>query len=785
MFHPNSILTFLLLLPILMWGQSPTGSYATLGDNTYPTRTLTDEKGKTIQYHIAGDSIAANPYVRIPSNQFNCNRPNLDPSISYATLNQLGKDPELLEACTKVINTTLDFQYPIPQGEADPELTICCINREIIFGTGYFQWCYTRSDDVNRCYRTYVGKEFKDLTLTKRPARPNGSYGNPIIIYRLYVDLESNTIYVAEIDINNNHAVKEINTCVVKSIGFEEDMETGWERPYPNGNALDACAPVGSFPKAVCTATPTQGTTYTTFEFDASNSMAEQINGQGVAAYLWEFPDGSTTSEAKTTYTFTETGTQTVRLTITDSKGESNTTSCPVTVTPGQTTEEDALPVAVCKVTIDESGDTYVANFDGSESRDNDENGASIVNYFWDFGDNSGIGSGPISLSHTYATANTYPASLTVTDDEGNTATAACPVSFTPLPEEPEFLPPVSIFTSQPSQGVAPLTVNFDGTPSYDQDEEGKKIDHYKWYYGDGTTGEGRLSSHSYPTPGTYIVKLRVTDNERDTAISERGIVVTPPATTGGGSDCCCADTCYTTILTLRTCGREVDTISRRSIRVPCPAPSKPVIVYAGECDEPVEEDPLQLAGGTHFRVFRGQITEYGLGVNAQIRYRHGKNRRWAVLADLGVSPIRKALPLDDRPYKWSPLRDSIDTNTALPLVWYRGTNRGTANGALGFEFAPFKWSYVQVMGGLERSFNQIEVSDPAKFEENAFIGYNQDILYVEPRVGVRKKHLEIFYSIQFMQENRPFVLIDANNIGGSHNRITDKTHNFGVLVYF
>ncbi|MEL6634376.1 MAG: hypothetical protein AAFQ83_23125, partial [Bacteroidota bacterium] len=110
---------------------------------------------------------------------------------------------------------------------------------------------------------------------------------------------------------------------------------------------------------------------------------------------------------------------------------------------------------------------------------------------------------------------------------------------------------------------------------------------------------------------------------------------------------------------------------------------------------------------------------------------------------------------------------------------------RGTANAALGFEFAPYPWLYAQITTGLEWSFNQIEASDPAKDPNNAYKGFETRINYYEPRIGIRRSHLEVYYSIQFLPENRPFTFIPANQTGGTHNRLTDKTHNAGMLLWF
>lgn len=55
---------------------------------------------------------------------------------------------------------------------------------------------------------------------------------------------------------------------------------------------------------------------------------------------------------------------------------------------------------------------------------------------------------------------------------------------------------------------------------SYDPDGA---VVHYKWHFGDGTTGEGENPFHSYEKRGKYFVELTVTDNDDfdDTIIKE------------------------------------------------------------------------------------------------------------------------------------------------------------------------------------------------------------------------------------------------------------------------
>jgi PKD repeat protein len=68
--------------------------------------------------------------------------------------------------------------------------------------------------------------------------------------------------------------------------------------------------------------------------------------------------------------------------------------------------------------------------FDGSGSSDPD---GTIASYVWSFGDGA-FGQG-VTTSHTYATAGFYPVKLTVTDDDGATATGTTLVTIQTLLE--------------------------------------------------------------------------------------------------------------------------------------------------------------------------------------------------------------------------------------------------------------------------------------------------------------------------------------------------------------
>jgi PKD repeat protein len=163
-------------------------------------------------------------------------------------------------------------------------------------------------------------------------------------------------------------------------------------------------------------------------------------------------------------------------------------------------------------------------NFDASASSDSD---GTITTYTWNYGDGATATGG--TVSHTYATAGTFSARLTVTDDDGATATVVREISVTNLPP-PVNQPPVASFTASPLTGMAPLTVSFDASASSDADGT---VVTYAWTFGDGATGTGVAAAHTYATAGTYTVRLLVTDDDAATANTTGDVTVTstpPPA---------------------------------------------------------------------------------------------------------------------------------------------------------------------------------------------------------------------------------------------------------------
>lgn len=93
-----------------------------------------------------------------------------------------------------------------------------------------------------------------------------------------------------------------------------------------------------------------------------------------------------------------------------------------------------------------------------------------------------------------------------------------------PLPNQP----PTASFTAVPDSGDKPLQVSFSASTSSDSDG---LIVSYRWDFGDGQSGSGKTTSHTYVSKGTFTVTLTVLDNRHGTATASHMVEVkdSPP----------------------------------------------------------------------------------------------------------------------------------------------------------------------------------------------------------------------------------------------------------------
>ncbi len=247
---------------------------------------------------------------------------------------------------------------------------------------------------------------------------------------------------------------------------------------------------------------PTAAFTYTcagaTCQFDGTGSFDPDGT---IASYLWNFGDGSTSSEPSPAHTYGTGASYLVSLAVTDVSGTMDVTRSRV--------EANTSPIASFTVVCNGA----ICTFDGSGSSDPD---GTVASYRWYFGDGSEVVSeGPL-VTHTYPTG-TFSASLSVVDNGGASSAPVSGAAVTVV-----NAPPVASFVVTCTY----LTCAADGTASSDADGT---VRSYTWNFGAGQYAEGPVVYFGYPAAGAYTITLTVTDDVNQTNSAARTVSVAAP----------------------------------------------------------------------------------------------------------------------------------------------------------------------------------------------------------------------------------------------------------------
>ncbi|MGP4989627.1 PKD domain-containing protein [Glutamicibacter ardleyensis] len=224
--------------------------------------------------------------------------------------------------------------------------------------------------------------------------------------------------------------------------------------------------------------------------FDASGSTDSDGD---IASYAWDFGDDSDGTDTTAEHTYAEAGTYTVTLSVTDDDGATATASDTVEVTAPPNQAPEAVIIQTCN--------QLDCSFDGTTSADPD---GEISSWAWTSSD--GASSSDSVFEHNFATAGTYQVELTVTDDQGETASTQVSVEVSLTPNEA----PVAAFSSD----CVFLSCTLDGSISSDADGT---VTGYSWLIDGVEVATGVVATHPFTTAGTYQITLVVTDDSGET----------------------------------------------------------------------------------------------------------------------------------------------------------------------------------------------------------------------------------------------------------------------------
>ncbi|WNY28177.1 hypothetical protein MmiEs2_03590 [Methanimicrococcus stummii] len=239
-------------------------------------------------------------------------------------------------------------------------------------------------------------------------------------------------------------------------------------------------------------------------DFSATNNMGSaplrvQFSDQSVgsgnnSSFLWNFGDGTTSTERNPTHTYNKTGTYTVALTVTNPCGATD---------------------SILKSSYVSVGNVPVADFSGTPTSGvsplnvqfTDKSQGNNLTYAWDFGD--GATSTEKNPKHTYTKEGTYTVKLTIKNEYGNnTATKDKYITVGNLPR--------AEFQADVLSGVAPHPVQFTDLST------GNPTSWY-WDFGDGSTSTDKNPRHTYQKSGYYNVTLTVKNAYGESTLLREG----------------------------------------------------------------------------------------------------------------------------------------------------------------------------------------------------------------------------------------------------------------------
>ena len=223
--------------------------------------------------------------------------------------------------------------------------------------------------------------------------------------------------------------------------------------------------------------------------------------------FSWAWGDGATTSGGSSasapSHTYAGFGSFTITLTVTDNAGGTNSVSHGVTLVQGPTVSFDPKCSGLFCI-----GDAVLTT-----------GPAPIVNYHWDWDDETTTDSADNVVTHQFTSAGTFRIHLSVTDANGQEAGVTHAVTL-----------PAALIDPPPHAAFSVVCIGNTCSADSEASSDDGFLTNFSWAWGDGATTSGGSSasapSHTYAGFGPFTITLTVTDNAGGTNSVSHGVTL-------------------------------------------------------------------------------------------------------------------------------------------------------------------------------------------------------------------------------------------------------------------
>ena len=270
---------------------------------------------------------------------------------------------------------------------------------------------------------------------------------------------------------------------------IQADSDGNFEYSYDTSTlpAGDFEVTVGETTKTITLNATSLAANFTAYPESGVEPLTVQFNDSStgnITNWYWTFGDGSNSSEQNPVHTYNNAGTYNVSLKVANQYEENTTTKINfITV--------NSHPAPIANFTVSPSSGSAPLPVQFTDTSTNNP-----TNWTWNFGD--GNTSTERNPTHIYYLTGVYTVNLTVKSNYGQD-TKTDVITVTPLSS------PIANFTTSPSSGSAPLTVQFNDTSA-------NNPTNWTWNFGDGNSSTERNPVHTYSLARVYTVNLTVTN---------------------------------------------------------------------------------------------------------------------------------------------------------------------------------------------------------------------------------------------------------------------------------